>query len=90
MRTTVMVRAAVGLTIVLLAQWAMVVATERSAGQMATAGQAFVASLAAEQRAQAAFDYASDERQRWHFIPNEIYMILLPKLNISKHTQSIQ
>ncbi len=73
MRTTVMVRAAVGLTIVLLAQWAMVVATERTAGQMATAAQAFVASLAAEQRAQAAFDYASDERQRWHFIPNEMF-----------------
>ena len=73
MRTTVMVRAAVGLTIVVLAQWAMVVATERSAGQMATAAQTFVASLAAEQRAQAAFDYASDERQRWHFIPNEMF-----------------
>ncbi len=73
MRTTVMARMAAGLTILLLAQLAMVVATERSANQMATAAQAFVASLGAEQRAQAAFAYASDERQRWHFIPNEMF-----------------
>ncbi len=73
MRTTVMARAAAALTILMLAQWAMVAATERSAGQMTTAAQAFVAALGTEQRAQAVFDYASDERQRWHFIPNEMF-----------------
>jgi Protein of unknown function (DUF3500) len=73
MRRTVIVRAAVALTILSLAQWAAVVATERSAAAMANAAQAFVASLGAEQRPQAVFDYASDERQRWHFIPNEMF-----------------
>src|SRR5688572_24183414 len=73
MRKTVVVRAAVALAIVVLAQWAVVKATERSAAAMATAAQAFVASLAADQRPQAVFDYASEERQRWHFIPNEMF-----------------
>ena len=73
MRKTVVVRAAVALTIVLLAQWAVVRATERSAAAMAAAAQAFVTSLAADERPQAVFDYASEERQRWHFIPNEMF-----------------
>ncbi len=73
MRPTVIVRASVALTILLLAQLAVVLATERSAAAMAAAAQAFVASLGAEQRAVAVFDYASDERHRWHFIPNEMF-----------------
>ena len=73
MRTTVFVRAGVALTILLLAQLAVVVATERSAAAMAGAAQAFVAALGADQRAVAVFDYAADERQRWHFIPNEMF-----------------
>ncbi len=73
MRTTVSVRAAAALTILLLAQLAVGLATERSAGAMATAAQAFLAGLGPEQRAVAAFDYAADERRRWHFIPNEMF-----------------
>jgi len=73
MRTTVFVRAGVALTILFLAQLAVVVATERSAAAMTAAAQALVASLGAEQRAVAVFDYASDERHRWHFIPSEMF-----------------
>ncbi len=73
MRTTVFVRAGVALTLLLLAQLAVVVATERSAAAMAGAAQAFVAALGADQRAVAVFDYAADERHRWHFIPNEMF-----------------
>ena len=73
MRTTVFVRAGVALTILVLAQLAVVVATERSAAAMAGAAQAFVSALGADQRAVAVFDYTSDERQRWHFIPNEMF-----------------
>ena len=73
MRSTVVVRAGVALTILVVAQLAVGMATERSAGAMATAAQAFLASLDADKRAQATFDYASDERRRWHFIPNEMF-----------------
>ena len=73
MRTTVFVRAGVALTILVLAQLAVVVATERSAAAMTAAAQALLASLGAEQRAVAVFDSASDERHRWHFIPSEMF-----------------
>ena len=73
MRATVTVRALVALTILLLAQLALVVATERSAAAMAAAAQAFVAALGPAERAQAVFDYAAEERLRWHFIPNEMF-----------------
>ena len=84
MRTTVIVRASVALTLLLLAQLAVVVATERSAAAMAAAAQAFVASLGAEQRVAAVFDYAADERQRWHFIPNEMF----PRKGVAFRTMS--
>ena len=73
MRPTLIVRAAAALSILLLAQLAVVLATERSAASMASAAAAFVASLGPEQRAQAVFEYAAEERQRWHFIPNEMF-----------------
>jgi hypothetical protein len=46
---------------------------ERSSAAMTTAASKFVASLTAEQRAQAAFAFAGDERLRWHFIPTEMF-----------------
>ncbi len=73
MRTTVIVRAGVALIIVLLAQLAVVLATERSAAAMSAAAEAFVAGLGPEQRAAAVFPYAAEERLRWHFIPNEMF-----------------
>lgn len=50
-----------------------VAATEQSAARMARAAQSFVSSLTPEQREQAVFPYASEERQRWHFIPTEMF-----------------
>ncbi len=48
-------------------------ASQRSAAAMAKAAGQFLDGLTAEQRATAAFPFASDERLRWHFIPNEMF-----------------
>src|SRR5580698_4762842 len=42
-----------------------------SASVMADAAKAFLGSLTAQQRAQATFQFDSDERFNWHFIPKE-------------------
>ena len=47
------------------------VAAERSSSAMATAATAFLNSLTPDQRQQASFAFASDERTHWHFIPTE-------------------
>ncbi|HUR45644.1 MAG TPA: DUF3500 domain-containing protein [Candidatus Saccharimonadales bacterium] len=39
--------------------------------EMAAAGDKFLASLDGDQRAKASFEFKSDERQNWHFIPKE-------------------
>jgi Protein of unknown function (DUF3500) len=49
------------------------IAAERSLAAMATAAEKFLADLTPEQRQQATFPVASDERMRWHFIPNEMF-----------------
>ncbi len=49
------------------------IAAERSLAAMASAAEKFLAALTPEQRQQAAFPVASDERMRWHFIPNEMF-----------------
>ncbi|MBT8489083.1 MAG: DUF3500 domain-containing protein, partial [Gemmatimonadetes bacterium] len=41
--------------------------------QMTDAARAFLAALTGPQRAQATFDFDSDERLRFHFIPNEMF-----------------
>src|SRR5262245_63018066 len=38
---------------------------------MTDAANKFLASLGAEQRAKATFEWKSDERENWHFIPRE-------------------
>lgn len=48
-------------------------ASQRSATNMATAAGQFLDSLSPEQRAKAAFAFNSDDRLRWHFIPNEMF-----------------
>jgi hypothetical protein len=50
-----------------------VVAAERSAASMASAAAAFLGSLTSEQRAQATFEFGSDERTRWNFIPPQAF-----------------
>ena len=49
------------------------IAAERSAASMTSAATAFLASLTPEQRAQATFPFASDERTRWNFIPPQAF-----------------
>src|SRR5579864_2143578 len=49
------------------------VAAERSSSAMISAGTRFLDSLTPQQRQQATFAFASDERLRWHFIPTETF-----------------
>ena len=49
------------------------VAATRSSSAMADAAAKLLSSLTAEQRQQAAFAFASDERLHWHFIPTETF-----------------
>jgi hypothetical protein len=48
-------------------------ASARSATAMAKAADGFLNALTPEQRAKAAFAFNSDDRLRWHFIPNEMF-----------------
>ena len=48
-------------------------ASARSAAAMSSAAQKWLEALNADQRARAAFPFDSEERQRWHFIPNESF-----------------
>ncbi|MGE0863759.1 MAG: DUF3500 domain-containing protein [Vicinamibacterales bacterium] len=48
-------------------------ASQRSAAAMARAAGQFLSSLTPEQRTKAAFAFNSDDRLRWHFIPNEMF-----------------
>ena len=48
-------------------------ASQRSAAAMAGAAGQFLGSLTPDQRAKAAFAFNSDDRLRWHFIPNEMF-----------------
>jgi Protein of unknown function (DUF3500) len=50
-----------------------VIAADRSASAMRSAASAFLASLTAEQRATATFDFDSAERTRWNFIPPQAF-----------------
>ena len=48
-------------------------ASQKSAANMARAASEFLASLTPNQKARASFPFDSDERTRWHFIPNEMF-----------------
>jgi len=48
-------------------------ASPRSAATMARAAGQFLDGLTPEQRAKAVFAFDTDERLRWHFLPNEIF-----------------
>lgn len=48
-------------------------ASQRSAATMAKAAGQFLDGLTADQRAKAAFPFESEDRLRWHFIPNEMF-----------------
>jgi len=46
-------------------------ASQKTASAMATAADKWLASLSADQKQRATFPFESDERMRWHFVPNE-------------------
>ncbi|HWI19150.1 MAG TPA: DUF3500 domain-containing protein [Vicinamibacterales bacterium] len=47
--------------------------SQKSAANMAKNAAAFLGSLSADQRAKAVFPFESEDRLRWHFIPNEMF-----------------
>jgi hypothetical protein len=57
-------------SLVVLLVISSVTASPRTAAQMAAAANRFLASLSAEQRAEAAFPFATDQRQQWDFTPD--------------------
>jgi hypothetical protein len=59
--------------IIALLAIATVTGADRSSSAMATAATKFLAGLSPEQRTQASFEFSSDERLRWHFIPTETF-----------------
>jgi hypothetical protein len=67
-------RAAISAAIVMTAAIGSIVyASQRSAAAMSTAAAQWLASLTPDQREKAAFAFDSEERLRWHFIPNESF-----------------
>jgi len=47
------------------------VASQRSAAAMSSAAEKWLASLTPDQKQRATFPFDSDERQHWHYVPNE-------------------
>ncbi len=66
-------RVAVATAIIVASLGAAMVASQKSAATMAKAATQFINSLSPEQRAKAVLAFNSDDRLRWHFIPNETF-----------------
>src|SRR5687767_12918821 len=66
-------RLTVAATLVTIFAVGAVIASQKSAANMAKAAAGFLDSLTPEQRQKVAFPFESDERLRWHFIPNETF-----------------
>lgn len=66
-------RLTVAATLITIFTGAAIVASPKSAATMVQAASGFLDSLTPEQKAKAAFPFESDERLRWHFLPNEIF-----------------
>ena len=49
------------------------VASQRSTAAMSTAAGKWLAALSPEQKQKATFAFDSEERLRWHFVPNEMF-----------------
>ena len=66
-------RVVVALGLAAVAVVGPMVAAERAASNMATAANRFLESLTPQQRADATFELRSDEREKFHFIPTEMF-----------------
>jgi hypothetical protein len=68
-----MKRILLAVSVVLLGIGGFTVASQRSAAAMSGAAGKWLGALTPEQRQKAVFAFDSDERLRWHFIPNESF-----------------
>ena len=68
-----MKRLAIAAALVLVSVTASTVASQRSATAMSSAASKWLASLSPEQRDRAVFPFDSEERMRWHYVPNETF-----------------
>src|SRR5689334_9110645 len=59
------------LAAVLVGAVGVTVASQRSAAAMSSAAEKWLASLTPDQKQRATFPFDSDERQHWHYVPNE-------------------
>jgi len=66
-------RLAVAATLVTAFTGVAIVASPKSAASMQKAATLFLGSLTPDQKAKASFPFDSEERLRWHFIPNEMF-----------------
>src|SRR5215203_3786010 len=66
-------RVAVAATLITAFTGGAMIASQKSAAGMAKSASLFLDSLSPEQKAKALFPFESDERERWHFIPNEMF-----------------
>ena len=66
-------RLLVSFGLILLFVIGTMVGAERSASTMAAAASGFLASLTPDQRTRTEFEFQSDERVRFHFIPTEMF-----------------
>jgi Protein of unknown function (DUF3500) len=69
----IMKRLAIVAALILTYVGGLTIASQRSAGAMAGAAGKWVASLSPEQRERALFPFDSEERLRWHYVPNETF-----------------
>ena len=68
-----MKRIAIAAALVLTFIGGATMASQRSAASMAGAADKWLKSLSADQRQHATFPFDSEERLKWHFIPNEMF-----------------
>src|SRR5882762_3543290 len=68
-----MKRIAIAAALVLTFIGGVTIASQRSAASMAGAADKWLTSLSADQRQRATFPFDSEERMKWHFIPNEMF-----------------
>ena len=68
-----MKRLVIAAALVLVSVTASTVASQRSATAMSSAASKWLASLSPEQRDRAVFPFDSEERMRWHYVPNETF-----------------
>ena len=66
-------RLAVAAIIAITSFGAATLASPKSAATMAKAATQFLDSLSADQKAKAVLPFGSEDRLRWHFIPNEMF-----------------